>query len=37
MRELTETEIQEVNGGWIVLAVRGVLLIGSLISMRKAY
>ncbi len=37
MRELTEKEIQEVNGGWVVLAFRVALVIGGLVTMRKAY
>lgn len=37
MRELTETEIQEVNGGFVIFAIRGALFLGGLIFMSKAY
>jgi lactobin A/cerein 7B family class IIb bacteriocin len=37
MRELTEKEIQNVNGGWVILAIRGAFFIASLFSIKKVY
>jgi lactobin A/cerein 7B family class IIb bacteriocin len=37
MRELTKNEIQEVNGGWVGLAVRGAIILGAIIFSAKAH